>query len=435
MASLDTTIANVAAPSIARNLSMSTGAAGLTVAAYTLFYASTLITGARLGADRGRRPVFLWGIGVFTAASTLAGGAPDEVVLTVARAAQGVGAALAIPQAISFIQAEFVGRSRARALAVYGTMIAFGASAGLAAGGALIQLDLAGMGWRTVYLVNLPVGVAVLVLAARTLPALPAKRQRFDLPGFVLLTVGGVCVTGALALGPGAKWPLASCAAMAAGVLLLAGFARWQWAQAGRGRWPLVHPAVFSAPGMRRGLAALLLSGTTYTGVLFCVAAYLQEHRHLDPLTTGLLLLPLAVGFGAGSTVGFHVPPRRHAPLVVAGLALLGIGLIVLAVLARGGQWPTGTGSLFLAVAGAGYGAGFSPLVGLTVAHVGAARIADASGIATTTFQFSFVLGVAGFGTVFVTYGISVALTAMGWLAGAAVLATWPFVRQRRSTT
>jgi MFS family permease len=422
MASLDTTIGNVAAPSIARDLRVSAGTTALAVAAYTLLYASMLITGARLGADRGRRRIFVLGIVVFTAASTATGAAPDGVVLIIARAAQGLGAALAIPQAISFIQADFAGRARARALATYGAMISFGASVGLAAGGALIKLDVAGLGWRTVFLINLPVGVAVVVVATRVLPSIPPSPRRLDLIGVGLLTAGAALITGTLALGPGLGWPPRSWATLAVGVAVLAGFTRWQHHLRRVEQSPLLDPRILTVRGMSPGLAALLLSSTSYTGILYCVAAELQDHHQVSPWVAGLALLPFAIGFGLGSAFGSVVPPHRHRALVVAGLVALGGGLVGLAAVTGGGGWPPLPAGMLLGVAGLGYGASFSPLIGLTVAHVDPLRVADASGISTTTFQFSFVLGVAVFGSVFTAAGIGVALTAMGGLALLAVV-------------
>ena len=429
MASLDTTVGNVAAPSISRELHVSSGVAALAVAGYTLCYASMLITGARLGADRGRRRIFLLGIAIFTVTSTAAGVAPNGVTLIAARAAQGIGAALAIPQAISFIQADFSGRSRARALTAYSVMISLGASVGLAAGGLLITLDIAGLGWRTVFLMNLPVGVAVFAVAARMLPRIPPRPRHLDILGVALLTTGAALVAGPLAMGPNLGWPWPSWTALGLGAAGLAMFGYWQRALRSRGGSPLLDPVILSVRGVRPGLAALLLSSTTYTGILYCVAADLQDHHRADPLVAGLALVPFTVGFGAGSTLGSFVPQHRHRVLVIAGLAGLGGSLTLLAVLAHGGGWPPISAPLLLGVAGLGYGASFSPTIGITVENIGDSHIAEASGISTTTFQFSFVLGVAAFGSIYAAASLTVALASMG---GLAALAIAPMIAHRQ---
>jgi MFS family permease len=419
MASLDTTIGNIAAPAISSDLVVGAGTAALAVAAYTLIYASTLITGARLGADRGRRQLFLIGIAIFTAASTLAGVAPDAAVLVAARAIQGLGAALAIPQAISFIQADFVGRARARALTVYGVTISIGAGAGLAAGGALIALDLGGLGWRVVFLINLPIGIVVLAAATRTLPrVVPTTRLPLDVLGVVLLTMGAALVAGPLALAANVGLPVLSWICMAAGSALLAAFWSWQ----NRQRVPLLDPAILATPGVRPGLAVLLLTGTTYTGTLYCVATELQQHQHWSPVRAGLALLSFVAGYSVGSCGGAIVPLRYHGVLIVAGIGCLAGSLIVLGALARTG-WPAGA-PVLLVGAGLGYGACFNPTLGRALANVKPTLISDASGIATTTFQFSFVVGVAVFGSIYTTSSIAWALVGMGAFAALAIAAT-----------
>lgn len=409
MASLDTTIGNVAAPAIERELRVAPGTAALAVTAYTLLYASCLVTGARLGADRGRRRMFLVGIAVFTVASATAGAAPDAVVLIASRAVQGLGAALAIPQIISFIQADFTGVARARALTAYGVMIALGGSTGLAAGGWLIDLDVAGLGWRAVFLVNLPVGVLVLVVARRTLPRIGSTPRRLDVLGVVLLTTGAALLTGPLALAADAGIGPAGWACLAVGTVVLAVF----WVSQHRRPAPLLDPAIVATRGVRPGLVVLLLTGTTYTGILFCVAADLQQHHHTTALHAGLALLPFVVGYGAGSLSGAVVPPRHHRALVTAGVAVLAASLV--------GAGVVGHDAVLLAGAGLGYGACFTPALGLTVRHVAPALVPDASGIATTTFQFSFVVGVAVFGTVYASVSVGAALVAMGVVTALAI--------------
>ncbi|HEY0804329.1 MAG TPA: hypothetical protein VGD84_04665, partial [Pseudonocardiaceae bacterium] len=246
--------------------------------------------------------------------------------------------------------------------------------------------------------------------------------RRLDMIGVALLTVGAALITGPLALGPGLGWPPQGWATLAVGVAVLAGFTWWQYHLRRIERSPLLDPTILSVRGMGSGLAALLLSSTSYTGILYCVAAQLQDHHQASPLAAGLDLLPFAVGFGLGSVFGSVVPPDRHRALVVAGLVALGGGMVGLAAVTWAGGWPAVPAGLLLGVAGLGYGASFSPLIGLTVAHVDHHRVADASGISTTTFQFSFVLGVAAFGSVFTATGIGVALTAMSGLALLAIV-------------
>ncbi|HEY4418032.1 MAG TPA: MFS transporter [Pseudonocardia sp.] len=414
MASLDTTVGNVAAPDIGTELQVPAGTVQLAIVAYTLLYASLLITGARIGADRGRKRVFLAGVAVFTAASAAAGAAPSAVVLVGARAVQGIGAALMIPQIVSVIQISFTGSARARALSAFSAMISIGGAVGLAAGGGLIDIDLLGLGWRAVFLVNVPIGIGLFVVAALVLPRVPIVERPLDIPGVALLTCGGILVISALTLGTESGWPPWSIAAAVGGAALLAVFVAHQRRTSSRGRPVLVDPALFTTRGVRPGLLGLLLVGTPYTGILFCVAADLQVRHGSSAGVAGFALLPLAIGFGIGGVIPSLVRPGRQRALLIGGVFLSGAALLLLAWLTRGERWPVAAAAVVLGVSGLGYGMSFSPLVALTVAHVRPVNIPDASGMATTVIQFSFVVGVAVFGTVYQATGyIATALVVM----------------------
>jgi MFS family permease len=410
MASLDTTVGNVAALDIRRQLHVTASTVQLAIVAYTLLYASLLITGARIGADRGRRRVFLAGVTVFTVASAAAGAAPSATVLVVARAVQGIGAALMIPQMVSVIQISFTGKARVRALSAYTSMIAIGGAFGLVAGGALIDLDVLGLGWRAVFLVNVPIGVALLVVATLVLPRVPVVERPLDIPGVLLLTCGGILVTSALTIGAGSGWPVWSVAAGACGAAVLGVFAVHQRRKSRRGRHVLIHPALFTTAGVRPGLLGLFLVVMPQTGILFCVAADLQT-RGGSAGVAGIVLLPLAAGFGVGSVVPSFV--RSHRTLLLAGVAAAGVSLLLLAWITRAESWPV-VAEVVLGVIGLGLAVSFNTLMGLTIAHVRPGNIPDASGMATTVLQFSLVMGVAVFGTIYQSTGrLTTALVAM----------------------
>ena len=171
MAILDVTIVNVAISTIQHDLGASGAAMQLVVGGYTIAYAVLLVTGARLGDLGGHRRLFLAGLGLFTLASLACGLAPNTGTLIAFRLAQGAGAALMVPQVLSLIQRSFDGAGRARALSVYATVIAGAAVTGQIVGGILVDLDIAGTGWRPVFLVNVPIGVVLLLAGARWLPA------------------------------------------------------------------------------------------------------------------------------------------------------------------------------------------------------------------------------------------------------------------------
>src|SRR2546423_2598534 len=189
MAILDVTIVNVAVPTIRTDLHAGGAGLQLVVAGYTISYAVLLITGARLGDRLGHRRVFLAGLVVFTAASLACGLAGTTAALIGYRLVQGAGAALMVPQVLSLIQRHFTGADRARAFGIYGVVLAGGAVVGQVAGGALVGADVGGTGWRPVFLVNVPIAVLLVVLAARLLPADRGEPgRRLDVPG--VLTLG-----------------------------------------------------------------------------------------------------------------------------------------------------------------------------------------------------------------------------------------------------
>ncbi len=183
MALLDVTIVNVAMPTIGRTLHASGAELQLVVSGYTVSYAMLLITGARLGDLRGRRRMFLFGVATFTVASAVCGFAPDIAVLIIARFVQGAGAAATMPQIMSVIQARFTGAARARALSAYSAVLASGFVAGQVLGGLLVNADLFGSQWRPVFLVNVPIGLAVLALAPRVMPRDAPGGAAPDRPG------------------------------------------------------------------------------------------------------------------------------------------------------------------------------------------------------------------------------------------------------------
>ncbi|HZE49805.1 MAG TPA: MFS transporter, partial [Jatrophihabitantaceae bacterium] len=181
MALLDVTIVNVAMPTISTDLHTSGSTLQLIVAGYTVAYAMLLITGARLGTLFGRRRMFLGGMAGFTLASLICGLAPDTAVLVAARFVQGAAAAAMVPQIITVIQSEFVGAARGKALSFYSSVLAVGAVAGQVLGGLLLDADVFGLGWRVIFLLNVPVGAVVLSFAVRLLPALrTGSRPGFD---------------------------------------------------------------------------------------------------------------------------------------------------------------------------------------------------------------------------------------------------------------
>jgi EmrB/QacA subfamily drug resistance transporter len=404
MGLLDVTIVNVAVPAIGADLHASGASLQLVVGGYTVAYAMLLITGARLGDLYGRRRMYLLGAVVFTLASLICGIAPDSVTLVIARFVQGAGAAVMVPQIMSVIQMRFEGAARAKALSAYGVVLSVGALAGLILGGVLVNADLLGASWRPVFLVNVPLGILLVVLVPRLVPAdEPRGSRRLDFAGLAIAVPAVVLVVLPLVLGHEAGWPAWTFVCVAAGIVLAGVFVLVERGIAARGGDPLLNLAVLRAPGMLSGLGTLTCMQVTYGGFMFVLALHLQEGLADSALRAGLTFVPVAGVFGL---VGFYwraLPARVHHALSPAGLAVCVAGYLGIAAGFHDGTQDSPLLWTALVVCGAGMGLILSPLLAQALVRVPPAKAADASGLLTTTMQLGQVIGVAAFGTVYLS--------------------------------
>ncbi len=430
MAILDVSVVNVAGPTIRGDLHASGAGLQLVIAGYTIAYAVLLVTGARLGDILGHRTAFQTGLAVFTAASLACGLAGTTGLLIGFRFVQGAGAALMVPQVMSLIQRNFAGPARARAFGLYGAVLAGGTIVGQVAGGVLVSADLFGTGWRPVFLVNVPIGLVLLVLGARTLPGDRGERGRgLDLPGLVALSAATLLFVVPLVLGHEEDWPLWGWLMLGGSVVVAGVFAVIQRRVAS----PLIPGRVAGAPGMRAALAAIFLCMATFGGFLFTLALHLQGDRGFTPIEAGLFFAPGATGFALSSLNWRRAPARWHRPMIMLGLLVAGLGYLGLARFASGGV----TLEAALAVTGLGLGAAFGPLLAVALTHVAVADAADASGLLVMVNQLGQVVGVATFGTLFLSIapptGHPLAVTGVTLAATAALAAccALPLLRGR----
>lgn len=404
MALLDATIVNVALPTIGRDLRASGAALQLVVSGFTITYAVLLITGARLGSLYGRRRLYVVGLLGFTGASLACGLAPNTVTLIAARLLQGVGAAAIVPQIISVITARFEGPARASALSAYSAVIAVGAVAGQVLGGLLVSADIGGFGWRPVFLVNVPVGLGLVALVARYLPAdRPAGRRRLDLAGLAVVVPAVFLVVLPLVLGHQQNWPAWTFAALVAGLVLLAVFVAVERRVARRGGDPLLDLGVLRVPGVTSGLLTLAAGMVAYGGFIFSLALHLQLGLGDQPLRAGLTFAPAGIGFGLLSMWWRRLPKRWHHALTSVGLVVAAAMYAAIGFDLHGG----GSGGVMLmailAACGAGLGITFGSVVTHALVNVPPASAADVSGLLTTTLQLSQVLGVAILGSIYLS--------------------------------
>jgi MFS family permease len=402
---IDFFIVNVALPTIDRDLHASAPLLELVVSAYASAYALLLVVGGRLGDTFGRKRLFLTGMAAFTLASLACGLAPTAVFLVVARAAQGASAALMVPQVLSTIQAATTGDRRARALGRYGATGGIAAVAGQVLGGLLISANIAGTGWRPIFLVNVPIGLAGLVLARRYVPdTRSGTAARVDYHGTVALGVTVLALLIPLTEGQALRWPDWTIGLLAAAPLAAAAFAYIEVRQERAGRTPLVPPSLLRHRSMRSGLLLALPFFAGFGAFMFCYALLAQEGLHDSALAAGGALVPMAAPFLAASLSTPRLLRRFGSRVLAAGAVTQGLGLIILAVTVIA-TWPH-VSLLALApgmvVAGAGQGLVMSPLFGLVLSEVPPASAGAGSGVLTTTQQVALALGVATLGSLFI---------------------------------
>ncbi|MEU3011805.1 MFS transporter [Nocardia asteroides] len=423
MAVLDASIVNVAIPSMRAHLHTGGAALQLIVAGYVIAYAVLLIAGARLGDRFTQRRTFVAGLAVFTVASLACGLAWNELSLIVFRFAQGAGAAAMVPQVMTLIQRTFTGQARARALSIYAAIISGGMVAGQILGGLIVDADLAGSSWRGVFLVNVPIGLALLAIAPTVLPGATVRTdRRLDGAGLATLTLTVLLLVVPLVLGRELGYPAWTWMCLAAGVLGVAVFAGLERAVAARGGEPLFAPQVLAAPGLLLAAATLLLVMAGFGGWLFAMAIHLQNDLGYSALRAGVQFLPMGATFAAAGLYWQRIPARWHARMIPLALVLAAVALGWLAVLLGDGAGIGPAASVALALFGIGNGLAFSPLMTRALAAVPQASAADASGILVTSVQLGIVAGIATIGSIFFALAEtdpSRALTVVHLLVGA----------------
>jgi MFS family permease len=403
MAVIDNSIVNVAVPSMAVGLHASGALLQLIVAGYTISYAVLLVTGARLGDILGHRRVFLGGAALFTLASLGCGLAPSAGSLVALRFIQGVGAAVMIPQVLSLIQRTFTEPGpRARAMSFYAAVLSGGAVLGQVIGGLLVSADIAGSTWRPIFLVNVPVGLAVLAFG-RQLPAADPGRppRRLDLPGLLTLTPAVLAFVLPLVLGQSLGWPAWGWALLAASAAAGLALAPVERLVAARGGQPILPRALLAAPGVATGIGSMCTLMLIFGGWLFVLTLHLQDGLGYSALRSGLTFVPAALAFALVSLNWRRVPAAAHRILIVGGFVLNGGALLGLGLLLRDGGTGGALTYLLAAISGGGMAAGFGPLMTRVLSRVPVAIAADASGVIVTVNQLGIVGGVATFGTLY----------------------------------
>ncbi len=382
---LDVTVVAIALPTIGTDLGMSRATLTWVVSAYTLMFGGLMLLGGRAADLFGARRVVLTGLLLFTAASLVSGLATGAGSLIGGRVAQGIGAALLSPAALSVITTMFHGAERNKALGVWAALGGSGSAAGVLLGGLLT----AGPGWQWIFYVNVPVGVLVFAALARMLPSSrPARRERLDVPGAVLVTAGTATAIYALVNAGDRGWTsFATLGTLGAAVVLYAVFALLQRVV----RSPLMDLRILTRRPVATGVLLMLVATVLMIASFFLGSFYLQRLQGYGALRTGLLFLPVALTTVAGAhtaaqAIG-HLGPR---PVATTGLAVTAAGVAVPAL------W-TGTLPLVagIAAAAAGVGAAFVAASTTALSHVAHSEAGLTSGIVNTAHEFGSAIGAA----------------------------------------
>jgi EmrB/QacA subfamily drug resistance transporter len=401
---LDSTITQTGAPAIRRDLGGSYADLEWITAAYTLAMSATLLLGSRLGDALGRRRVLLIGIAAFIGASVLCAFAPSPAVLIGARALQGAVAAIMVPQGFGLIRELFGDEGQQKAFAVFGPVMGLAAVAGPLLGGGLIDLDVLGSGWRAIFLVNVPLGLAALVLGRRFLPhAGPsAPGARVDVPSVVLAMLGTVALVYPLIQGREHGWPLWSFALLLAGVVTLVAFARLQSRRSRQGRAPLVEPSILRRRPYVAGLAVVLGFIGAMGGMMIALNVMYQTGLGFTPLACGIATVTIPLAAVGGSITSSALLARIGRATMQIGIVTMAVGLVIVEVVMRSASGGVTAWELAgpLAVTGFGMGMVFVPMFDVILAGVAPHELGSASGLLESVQQLAMSLGIAAVGTV-----------------------------------
>jgi EmrB/QacA subfamily drug resistance transporter len=390
---LDVTVVNVALPGMAADLALDRATLTWAVTAYTLCFGGLMLLGGRLADALGARRTLLAGLAVFTAASLVTGLAANAATLLSGRIAQGVGAALLSPAALSIVTTTFHGAERNKALGVWAALGGSGAAAGVLIGGALTD----GPGWRWVFFINVPIGLAVLAALPALVPARTPRPAGLDVPGALLVTAGtGSLIYGLVEAGDSGWGGAATVLPLAATVLLYACFAAVERAS----RAPLMDLRMFARRPVLAGAFLMLIATALLIAYFFLGSVYLQHVRGFSPLRTGLLFLPVAVATGLGAHLGSRLVGRIGSRVVaVGGMAIAAAGSVPLTRLSAEGSVYAGLLPGFV-VASAGLGAVFVTATTTALGMVDHHEAGLASGVVNTFHEVGGSIGVAVVSTV-----------------------------------
>src|SRR5579859_2421351 len=398
---LDNFVVNVAIPHVKADLGAGYAAVQLVVVAYGLAYGMSLVTGGRLGDLYGRKRCFMWGLGGFTLASMLCGLAPSAAVLIAARLLQGVGGAVMFPQVLAMLRTQVAAERRRLAFALLGIALGLGGICGQLLGGALVEWNLWSLGWRLVFLVNLPVGLVGVAAAYFLLEETPRGGWvRFDLGGVGLAAMTLAALLTPLIIGREAGWPAWAFGLLAASLPLGYLFVRWERQVAWEGGTPIVDLTLFRSPAFVAGLALAATFYTTLNSFYLSLTLVQQMGLGQTAFQTALVFLPLCVAFLAGTLAALRFGGRRALDAGIL-LTLNAYGLAATNGALAGPAWQPRSLIPGLTILGFGQGLFLTPLLNVVLSRIEPRLAGGAAGILATFQQAGGALGIAVVGLLF----------------------------------
>jgi EmrB/QacA subfamily drug resistance transporter len=407
---LDSTIVNVGGPALAQKLHATPTDLQWVIGGYALALGSGLILGGRLGDRFGRRNMFLFGLIGFTLASLACAFAPTVLALIVLRFVQGFLGAMLLPQGFGLIRDAFPPAEFGKAFAAYGPAFGLGGILGPVIGGFLIEANILDLGWRAVFLVNVPIGVVATLISIRFLQKTSADRSiKIDIFGALMVMVSSGLLVYPLIQGQQAGWPLWTYLMLAGSVVGFLLFARLEFMAGKKGKTTLIDPTIFKNRDYTFGLAGLGLYFAGFTGIYLILTLFLQFGENFTSAQAGLGNIPIAVGSAIGGTLsGAFLAEKIGGRFTLQiGAAVQLVGIIVLWFSLSGldnfSIWQIVPG---LVISGIGTGLIAAPIFDTILSTVEPAQSGSASGVLSAVQSVFSSVGVAIFGTVFFTYAL-----------------------------
>ena len=405
---IDTSITNVALDSITHSLHATATELELIVALYGVAFAVCLALGSKLGDNLGRRRLFMWGVAAFGVASLLCGMAGSVEQLLGARVLQGAGAALIVPQILATLHVTLKGTAHAKAISLFGGIGGIAFIVGQMGGGWLVSADIAGLGWRNAFFINVPICLLVLALSRRYVPETRRETpSRIDWQGTTLLAVILCCLLFPMALGPELHWPLELQLALIAVVPLMLWMRASALRKQQRGEHPLLPPRLLKLTSIRFGMVIALLFFSAWSGFMFCMALTMQAGLGMAPWQSGNSFIALGVAYFVSAWYAPKLIARYSmGRILMTGLTVQIAGLLLLIAT----FWRFGQASTALTLAPAtiliGYGQALivNSFYRIGMRDISSCDAGAGSAILSTLQQATLGLGPAILGTLFLTF-------------------------------